>query len=366
MLARWRDQPDGSPDGYVGERDATALGYHTISATFTLGGRTITLTTPGRTVRGDVHDRGPDSPHEPHLHYNAAWLTNHMEMSALPVGESAGLGSGKVEVGVVVGGCYDATVSVSLRCTFDTSAFQAWQIETYDRIHEAHRAAADAYREALNAARIQRDQGVSERSPQRNAEIVVEELKRQVIELMLTRTQRGYNLKAADPEQGTINKLRESVAVAPLIQFVEQAFEWKNMTYILYPYYWADEHEWKELLAIDGTDANFVRFLRCGSARVVVPARPHFEDAVLYFANYGDPWLGDTPPIPESDLYVSVAQEIQELRHGPDDGEPGELWEERLPTTLVWLDRDSGMPKHNMHPRLDGTPVIDLCGGGSR
>ena len=62
----------------------------------------------------------------------------------------------------------------------------------------------------------------------------------------------------------------------------------------------ADEHEWKELLAIDGTDANFVRFLprlRI-AAHVVVPARPHFEDAVLYFANYGDPWLGDTPPIP--------------------------------------------------------------------
>ena len=120
--------PTGVQTGMWANRDATALGYHTISATFTLGGRAITLTTPGRTVRGDVHDRGPDSPHqEPHLHYNAAWLTNHMEMSALPVGESAGIGSGKVEVtvGVVVGGCYDATVSVSLRCTFDTSAFQA-------------------------------------------------------------------------------------------------------------------------------------------------------------------------------------------------------------------------------------------------
>src|SRR5262249_7538098 len=55
------------------------------------------------------------------------------------------------------------------------------------------------------------------------------------------------------------------------------------MTYILYPYYWADEGVWKDLMAVDGKDPDFVRFLRCGSARVVVPARPRFEDAIMYF-----------------------------------------------------------------------------------
>src|SRR5438270_6601581 len=64
------------------------------------------------------------------------------------------------------------------------------------------------------------------------------------------------------------------------IQFVEQAFEWPQMTYRLYPYYWKPSASWRNAMLLDDPDPTFAEFLRAGSARVVVPVRPGFELAV--------------------------------------------------------------------------------------
>ena len=144
---------------------------------------------------------------------------------------------------------------------------------------------------------------------------------------------------------------------APYIQFLEQAFEWANMTYILYPYYWADSERWSTLEPIESSDPDFDRFLRSGSARVVLSARPGFEWAVNFFMTFGLPWGGGTPPTPGSPLYVSIAQEIKDLTLAPTDGIPEETWETRLPTTLLWLDPQTDMPKTNGNATLPVVPT---------
>ena len=165
-----------------------------------------------------------------------------------------------------------------------------------------------------------------------------------------------------DPAKGPVTQLDTAAVAAPVVQFLEQAFEWDNMTYVMYPYFWTDRDRWRDLQPLDSDDPSFLQFLRSGSARVVLPARPAFEWAVLYFSIFGEPWFGGPPPIPGDPLYVSVAQEIQDQLGAPDDGEPGDLWEVKLPTALVWIDPDSNLPKCNTARRLTGTPLIDLCG----
>jgi hypothetical protein len=346
-LANWHDQE--STDSIEEFFSPGTTGYHNVTAGLTVSGEWLTLSSEvGDTVR-----QGP-------VPYREAWTRRHTVFGPADFGT---FGTGKVQVGVVVGGAFKATVSVSLVCSLKASAFEAWQLETYDRLKEAQRAASDAYAEALNAADVRRDDLITGRPPERNRETVQEELKRQVIEFLMQDTLRGYDLKGPeDPDVGPPTRLAEATAAAPLIQFLEQAFEWGNITYIMYPYYWADDGHWKDLEGLDGTDPEYVRFLRSGSARVIVPARPGFESAVMYFAVTGDPWLGGAPPIPGDELYISVAQEIQEMNSAPDDGEPIGLWEVKLPTTLVWLDPDSNIPKRNEHRRLVGTPAIDFCG----
>src|SRR4029077_692540 len=63
------------------------------------------------------------------------------------------------------------------------------------------------------------------------------------------------------------------------VKFFEQAFEWKQMAYLFYPYYWADKCSWIDLLQeSEANDPVFAAFLQSGMARMVVPVRRGFED----------------------------------------------------------------------------------------
>ena len=94
-------------------------------------------------------------------------------------------------------------------------------------------------------------------------------------------------------------------------KFIEQAFEWETMSYICYPFYWADYGRWPQLSAIEGNDQNFADFLRAGSARVVVAARPGFEDQVNFYLQFGILWGGGPMPAPDDPDYLSIADEIK-------------------------------------------------------
>ena len=68
-----------------------------------------------------------------------------------------------------------------------------------------------------------------------------------------------------------------------LIEFMEQAFEWRNLQYVAYPYYWADSKSWMPLLAYDHADPHVREFVRSGAVRMVVPVRLDLSEAVMLF-----------------------------------------------------------------------------------
>jgi hypothetical protein len=216
--------------------------------------------------------------------------------------------------------------------------------------------------------------------------MIVDEIKRQVIAWLLD--EEPFQGRPALLANSIDTDIPKALASAPDIQFLEQAFEWINVTYVPYPYYWAQRRTqgaassqasrgsaggkttaastdlaWDDLITIETNDDNLARFLRAGSIRVVVPARPGFEEAVAYYLLYGRPWQGGPPPLPGDSDYLSVATEIHDLLVPPADGEPGESWETRLPTTFQWLDPDPKLP-HNDSAVLGSdpnAPATPLC-----
>jgi hypothetical protein len=61
------------------------------------------------------------------------------------------------------------------------------------------------------------------------------------------------------------------------VQFLEQAFDWGQLSYILYPYFWAAVPRWIEMLdREDESDPLFTQFLRAGSARVLLSVKPAY------------------------------------------------------------------------------------------
>jgi hypothetical protein len=251
----------------------------------------------------------------------------------------------KVTFAVSLIGASSGAVSAEVKCILRPEAEAEWQNTVYDLLLDAWRAWDREWR--LQQAQTLGPQlsAVDASSPARNLQVIAEELRRQVISWLLD----DEDFAGIDA-MGTLSggwrrfSLDAARVTAPVIQFLEQALEWGNLSYVPYPYYWARGSEWDDLTAIEGADPTFVNFLRAGSARVVVPARPGFELAVLHWLLYQEPFLGDPLPLPDDDLYVSIATEIRDLTRAPDDGEPGDCWEARLPTTLMWLDDEARLP----------------------
>jgi hypothetical protein len=249
------------------------------------------------------------------------------------------------------------TVNLTVLCDPSNTGMLRWKISTYEKIAAAY---ADMQRQYDEERRSIVDSipSIADRfAPGRNQEIIRDELKKHVISML---TGVDFNGRPAlELDANTQNQPHIEIAGAerfgPEIQFIEQAFEWGNLSYVLYPYLWAGRDRWPDIALIDGADPDFARFLRSGSARVVIPARPGFENAVQLYARFGILWGCGPVPAPEDPDYLSIAEEIKSMQRAPEDGERGESWEVTLPTSLVCLGDGSTMPS-NRAVTLDRPP----------
>jgi hypothetical protein len=92
-----------------------------------------------------------------------------------------------------------------------------------------------------------------------------------------------------------------------MIKFINEAIEWENVLYFVYPYFWDIPRSWSFIRSLRHNDARREAFLRAGSARVVLTVRRGWEEAWVTFVETGG--FGDTllPGHP----YLSIAREVQ-------------------------------------------------------
>jgi hypothetical protein len=324
LLAKWfREAEDGTGFGPLN-------GFHTLALTVAVADKQWTTVQAGA-GSNSVQDAA-DS-HHVVQYVDAAVEMSDVDVAIPPVVD-------KVPVVVTAVGAGTATATIELTCVPTDETYRRWQLDVFDTLLGAH----DAWDRAWRAEKARVNVGaaaVMERSPARNAEMIRDEIKRHVIAWLLDEnpfTGRGAVAGEYDPQ------MPKALDIASEIQFLEQALEWTNLNYVPYPYYWAGQESWGDLMGLETVDPDLGRFLRCGSARVVVPARPDLTEAVAYWLLYRQPWLGGPPPVPGSADYLSAAAEIRDLTQPPPDGEPGESWDVRMPTTLRWLDPDPDLP----------------------
>ena len=147
--------------------------------------------------------------------------------------------------------------------------------------------------------------------------------------------------------------LDKSQTLGASVRWFEHAFEWENMAYVLYPYFWGRRTTWVDRLNLQVDDLLFKQFLQAGYARVVVPVRLGYAPAVCFYLNCGLPWLGGGLPVlgdkAQTPLYLDIADEIRALTGGGEPGETavpiGDPWEYSLPTGLLMLGADATLPQ---------------------
>jgi hypothetical protein len=123
------------------------------------------------------------------------------------------------------------------------------------------------------------------------------------------------------------------------IQFLEQAFEWRQLAYIFYPYFWSTPPKWVQLMArSDDADPNLTAFLQAGAAKVLVAVTPGYDEAVLHFLATREPWEGGPSPVIGDPLYIPLYEELRKQQDDLYGAVPeGKPWEFTLPTSLVYL-----------------------------
>jgi hypothetical protein len=252
------------------------------------------------------------------------------EMGEIPVTLSAGAVEGfAIGVGVV---------------SKNDTAYAQWQIKTYTAIMEGYKQRLAEYEDKLaQALAAVRTQMLLARNYAHDPSVEQNELKRAFIQLLMSQHWDKVNLPTPDPE--VIPKdVPANQRWGAVVAFFERAFEWENMMYVYYPYFWGRPERWAELVLIQDSDPNFQAFLKAGAARVVVPARPGYEGALAHYQETGNIWFGEDMPDMFSDLYVSIVEEIRSRNAQPGQEVCVQEWDVILPTTLVMLRDDPSLP----------------------
>ena len=240
----------------------------------------------------------------------------------------------------------EVEVAVEVKCQRTDRAMMKWRLETHAKLTQAYKARLAEYEEKLAALEMQAGVAIRGRNPMLNMELMKDELKKHCITVL---TEQHFDLFDAI-QVGSYNvpqiDLFENAAEGPYVRFFEQAFEWEQMTWVTYPYFWGQKSQWEERIAYEDVDPVFNQFLKAGYCRVVVPVRPGFEGAIDHFMTYGEVWNGGPLPTISTPLYLPIADEIAERLDRPGDEIPqGDPWPVRIPTTLVHLRADDKLPK---------------------
>jgi hypothetical protein len=227
-----------------------------------------------------------------------------------------------------------------------------WQLETYALIVAAYQRQLADYEQRLAAAQSRREAETTEATtriasqpPSINEQVVRRELRRHCISIS-----RRAGFESFDATQDTdppTYDFDEADEEGREVRFFEQAFEWDQIQYVFYPYFWGRQTMWAERFAKTHVDPAYLEFLQAGSARVVVPVRPGFEEAVSYYMVTGEIWSGsdDLPEIGD-ELYLNIVEEIKERTGASRNELPvGTAWETRVPTSLVLLRASASLPR---------------------
>jgi hypothetical protein len=270
---------------------------------------------------------------------------------------------GAVPISISASKVDHVTVNVVVHCIRSKGWLRKWQLETYTQIVQRYNDLMDAYHKAQTAAFLANAEvGTVGRNTDTNRKTEQIELKRNAINILSAHGGQELLGKDATTDFSAAQSVGGgAIVVAPpvrepnltvskpigdLVRFFEQAFEWDKIGYVFYPYFWARMDRWAERLQLTDVDPLFEDFLRAGYARVLLPVRRGFEDSVMYYLLWDEPWNGGDLPAIGDPLYLPITEEIRQRTGAPGSETPqGDPWEITVPTDLIYLRKDDALPE---------------------
>ncbi|HCX80276.1 MAG TPA: hypothetical protein DHV01_01585 [Rhodoferax sp.] len=248
---------------------------------------------------------------------------------------------GELPISFTFSGAKAASVHVTIFCQRTDQAMTRWQIKTFKALQEGFQNLQATFNNQVAAAGVRQSSALEAFPPARNRDIERAELKRNVIAML---TGQHFDLFGSILEDAIPQvDFSQAIIEGQYIQFFENSFEWANMTYTFYPYFWGRKSTWGEKITYDNPDPTHLAFLQAGAARVVVPVSPEYNQVLVHYLDTGEIWSGtDAPELRGvSGVYADIAAEIR-AQQGNQPTLPtvmGDEWEVRVPTSLVMLQK---------------------------
>lgn len=259
----------------------------------------------------------------------------------------------------VSGGPATYTVAIEIVCVRTPQSMAQWQERTCDIILQASRDRLAEYEDRFNALKAELTVKLAGKSSDEKLSLIRAELEKSCIAILSNQQFDAFNaIDFVMPDGGDFPQdytpqlyLPNVEPVGRYIRFFQQVFEWDQMLYLYYPYFWGRKRLWNNRIQLDDQDPDFAAFLGAGAARVTLPVRPGYEQAVADFMNKGIvPTEADLlSGAVTTGLYVPFFAELMGAQGDPETvvpyGDPPLEWLLRVPTTLTKVRTDNTLPK---------------------
>lgn len=206
-------------------------------------------------------------------------------------------------------------ITLNIKCKPKPETLVQWQLNVFNRIMEKYNKELEEYNKALEEFKRTKQEKFNQ-NPFMLSETIKEQLKHSVLEYI--------TCQFFDENNGMRNKVKpcglpqmdipETEEFGKKVRFFEHAFEWKFLSYMLYPYFWAEKCSWDDKVQEDAQNGLFQKFLQSGYARVSLSIRPGFESLVQYYLEEGEIWGGVGLPSYGDPAYLPIHQEIKESK----------------------------------------------------
>ncbi len=252
------------------------------------------------------------------------------------------------------GGIYSYTIAIEITCTLTEERLARWQVATHAAVLGAARERQADYEQRLAQVRAGLRLLSAGQPAARKREMERSELRKACLAVITNQQFDGLSAVEHSPQGYPQPYLPNVELYGRYLRFLENAFEWEQMTWRYAPYFWGRKPYWVQAVLREDPDPVFADFLRAGAARVLVPVRPGYETAVTDFMQTGAVPTGADLGDVTSPLYVPLLQELREPDTALDSGTPySQPWEVRLPTTLLAMRSDATLPRWE---QVAGTP----------
>jgi len=156
--------------------------------------------------------------------------------------------------------------NIEVHCELTSEALSEWQIKAYYDLLDAY----DKLKVQADAKLNEFDPNAPGLSPEKKRDVIRTELKKEAIRKMFRCNPFWVNDKYQVGKEYYPNCCLDSTN-AERVSFLETVFDWRNMTYVLHPYFYANKTQWNKILDLEDDDPHFEAFLKASFVTIHIP-----------------------------------------------------------------------------------------------